>query len=66
MTRYIGVQDAAVELGISPARVSQLCSTGKIKNCMKVSNVWLIESPIQRIFGKPGRPVKRIRTEVVR
>lgn len=39
---WIGVDDAARIIGVSPERVRQYCKQGRIR-CKKVSQVWLID-----------------------
>ena len=59
---YVGVKEAADELGVSEASVRRLCQIGEIKGAVKnkTGYMWFIPSPVIRIYPqlktKVGRP----------
>lgn len=57
----IGTKEAAQRLGITPQRVVQLISMGRL-SAEKVGRDWLMEESAVEDYqrGKPGRPRKAV------
>ena len=55
---YITVADTAKELGVSETRVRWLCAQGRIVGVVKLGRDWQIPTPVERIYGRNGRPPK--------
>lgn len=56
----LSVEQAAAELGVSPRRVRQLATVGRLR-AEKVGWVWMIPRAAlaKRKIGKPGAPRKK-------
>ena len=56
--KRIGTEEAANMIGVTRARISQLCQQGLLE-AVFVSNVWLIDENSARIFAQERRRRKR-------
>lgn len=60
-SNLISVTQAAKELGLTPARVRQMCNRGEIPSAFRLGNSWAIpRAAVERLKfrPRPGRPKK--------
>ena len=65
---YMDAKQAGIRLGLSPSRISRLCSSGRFIGAFKISGSWLIPKKAVETFEPlpPGpKPAHRILTNAI-
>ena len=60
MADYMSIRDAAAKWGVSPRRVNQLCTSGRVAGAQKVGGSWVIPAAA----SKPTDPRRQGKTPV--